>query len=260
MPARENDFGPILLLGGCAGVAETLAISGHTAVRAASVTAALAGAGDPALRFVIIDAGIPISDATAFLDGLAKIRPDAAAILALPSGADSSDRLHLDHARAIGAAAILMPGAEPTALLASLARKGYGKRQRVRRAIVVDDTATVREIFRAILTKTGFEVFAFESFDAVLESPEAVGVDLAVLDIFMPGISGIEAIRVVRRAWRGTKILAASAGLEGRMEATTTLAAADRIGADRILVKPIEGTILAGVAQELAGVSVSRAA
>lgn len=252
MPAQKVTLGPILLLGPCGGIDEALAIFGHTALRAASVTGALANAGDPDTRFVIIDAGLPIADAVKFLDLLAEIRPHASAVLALPSGADSSDRLYLDHARAIGAAAILMPGSDPVALLTALAKKGFGQAKRARRAIVVDDTATVREIYRAVLAKAGYEIFAYETFDAALESPEAIGVDLAIIDIFMPGISGIEAIRVVRRGWRGTKILAVSAGLEGRMEASTTLQAADRLGADRILQKPIDGARLVGVARELA--------
>jgi CheY-like chemotaxis protein len=260
MPAKEAPLGPILLLGPCNGVAEALAIFGHNALRAGSVPAALANAGDPDARFAIIDASVSVADAVSFLDGLVKIRPHAAAILALPPGADSSDRLHLDHARAIGVAAILMPGAEPAALLRSLARKGYGQSRRQHRAMIVDDTATVREIFTAILAKAGFDVVAFETFDKALESPEAIGVELAVLDIFMPGTSGIEAIRVVRRGWRRTKILAVSAGLEGRMEATTTLEAANRIGADGILSKPVDGLKLVAAAQELVGASVPRAA
>lgn len=260
MPAQQRSFGPILLLGPCGGIDEALAIFGHTALRAASATGALANAGDPDTRFAIIDAGVPIAEAVKFLDGLAAIRPHAAAVLALPPGADSSDRLYLDHARAIGAAAILMPGSDPAALLTALAKKGYGAMHRTRRAMIVDDTATVREIFRSMLAKAGFDVLVFETFDAALESPEAVAIDLAVLDIFMPGISGIEAIRVVRRGWRGTKIMAVSAGLEGRMEASTTLQAADRLGADRILSKPVDGAKLISTAQELVGASISRAA
>lgn len=260
MPAQQRSLGPILLLGSCPGVAEGLAIFGHTALRAASVSAALANAGDPDIRFAFIDASVPIADAVKFLDALAEIRPHAAAVLALPPGADSSDRIHLDHARAIGAATILMPGSDPATLLTALARKGYGGAHRTRRALIADDTATVREIFRTMLVKAGYEVFAYETFDMALESPEAIGIDLVVLDIFMPGISGIEAIRVVRRGWRGTKILAVSAGLEGRMEASTTLQAADRLGADRILSKPIDGAKLIATAQELIGASISRAA
>jgi DNA-binding response OmpR family regulator len=260
MSAQQRPLGPILLLGPCPGIAEALAIFGHTALRATSVAAALANSGDPDTRFAVIDASVPIADAVKFLDGLAEIRPYAAAVLALPPGADSSDRLHLDHARAIGAAAILMPGSDPATLLTALARKGYGGAHRTRRALIADDTATVREIFRTMLAKAGYEVFAYETFDRTLESPEAVGIDLVVLDIFMPGISGIEAIRVVRRGWRGTKILAVSAGLEGRMAATTTLEAAARLGADRILSKPVDGARLISTAQELVGASVSRAA
>jgi len=252
MPAQKATLGPILLLGPCPGIAEALAIFGHTALRAASVTGALANAGDPDTRFALIDASVPIAEVVKFLDLLVEIRPAATTVLALPPGADSSDRIHLDHARAIGAAAILMPGSDPAALLTALASKGYGQAKRARRAIVVDDTAPVREIYRAVLAKAGYDVFAFETFNAALESPDAIGVDLAILDIFMPGISGIEAIRVVRRGWRGTKILAVSAGLEGRMEASTTLQAADRLGADRVLQKPIDGTRLVGIARELA--------
>ncbi len=260
MPTQPRSFGPILLLGPCPGVAEALAIFGHTALRAASVAAALANAGDPDTRFAFIDASVPIADAVKFLDALAEIRPHAAAVLALPPGADSSDRLNLDHARAIGAATILMPGSDPATLLTALSRKGYGGAHRTRRALIADDTATVREIFHAMLVKAGYEVFAYGTFDAALDSPEAIGIDLVVLDIFMPGISGIDAIRVVRRGWRGAKILAVSAGLEGRMAATTTLEAADRLGADRILPKPVDGVRLIAAAQELVGASIPRAA
>jgi FixJ family two-component response regulator len=57
---------------------------------------------------------------------------------------------------------------------------------------VVDDDQSVREALENLISAVGFEVKLFASAEAFLDSDMPVKTDCAVLDLLLPGISGIE--------------------------------------------------------------------
>jgi len=61
-----------------------------------------------------------------------------------------------------------------------------------RRLAVVDDDASVREALRALLRSAGFAVETFASAEDFLRLGESSGFDCLVLDVRMPGMSGLE--------------------------------------------------------------------
>ncbi len=66
--------------------------------------------------------------------------------------------------------------------------------------LAVDDEADIREILRLLLENRGYRVTSLASGDeAVTYIAEHPEVDLVILDILMPGLSGIEACREIRR-------------------------------------------------------------
>ena len=65
------------------------------------------------------------------------------------------------------------------------------------RILVVDDEKGVRESIRVILKDT-YEVVMIDSGEAALEYLEQNEADLIFLDIMMPGISGLEALKIIK--------------------------------------------------------------
>ena len=84
-------------------------------------------------------------------------------------------------------------GARPTRALGA---------RRTLRALVVDDSATVREVERQLLTRMGFEVdTAVDGLDGLHTARDSTAtgtLDLIVSDIDMPRMNGIEFVRALR--------------------------------------------------------------
>jgi two-component system KDP operon response regulator KdpE len=66
------------------------------------------------------------------------------------------------------------------------------------RILVVDDEPQIRRIMRATLVGEGYEVSDARSGDEALELFQADKYDLVLLDMNMPGISGVETCRAIR--------------------------------------------------------------
>jgi DNA-binding response OmpR family regulator len=66
------------------------------------------------------------------------------------------------------------------------------------RIVVADDDADILDLIVYMLTQAGFEVEGVTSGVAALAAIEADPPRLAILDIMMPGMSGIEVLRKVR--------------------------------------------------------------
>jgi diguanylate cyclase (GGDEF)-like protein len=66
------------------------------------------------------------------------------------------------------------------------------------RILVVDDDATARILFHAALSRFGFNVSVAESGEAGLRQFNASPFDMVMLDIGLPGMSGIEVCKVLR--------------------------------------------------------------
>jgi DNA-binding response OmpR family regulator len=68
----------------------------------------------------------------------------------------------------------------------------------VARILVADDDVDIRELVEFKLSTLGHEIVAVADGAAAVEACRAQRPDLAVLDVMMPGVSGLEAIRVIR--------------------------------------------------------------
>jgi two-component system response regulator PrrA len=102
-------------------------------------------------------------------------------------------------------------------------------------ALVVDDDPSIREALERALRLEGFAVSSRPDGAAALIAVEEAPPDVMVLDVMMPGLSGVEVIRRLRAAGQDLPICVLSARDE----------VADRVqglraGADDYLVKPFE--------------------
>lgn len=69
--------------------------------------------------------------------------------------------------------------------------------------LVVDDESDIREILRFNLEKAGFEVLEAESAEEA-DALALQGVSLVLLDVMLPGVSGVEFAKTVREKYGST--------------------------------------------------------
>lgn len=100
---------------------------------------------------------------------------------------------------------------------------------------IVDDDSATRESLRLLLDCVGLEARDFPSSNAFLEARQSAGEDCLVLDLHMPGMSGLDLLEELRR--RGDQIPVIV--VTGRPSAATT-ARAQAAGALAVLEKPFK--------------------
>ena len=103
------------------------------------------------------------------------------------------------------------------------------------RVLVVDDDPAIREALDRALRLEGFEVATRPDGSAALATVEEAPPDVMVLDVMMPGLTGVEVVRRLRADGYDLPICVLSARdeLADRVEGL-------RAGADDYLVKPFE--------------------
>lgn len=115
------------------------------------------------------------------------------------------------------------------------------------RILVVDDDAAITATFESILVGEGYEV------RTAADGVEAIGLarrepfDVVLLDLVMPGIDGLVALRQLREVAPQTRVIILSAYIEPDREAE-----AFRLGAEAVLSKPPDLTKLLRYLGELA--------
>ncbi len=72
--------------------------------------------------------------------------------------------------------------------------------------LVVDDESQIRRVLRTTLTFRGYEISEAASGEEALEMAKKIKPDLILLDVNLPGISGIEVCKEIRR-WSDTPII-----------------------------------------------------
>ncbi|MBV9566350.1 MAG: response regulator [Bradyrhizobium sp.] len=112
--------------------------------------------------------------------------------------------------------------------------------------LVVDDDPVMQMTVRLLLERAGHRVIVAEDGRKGLAEIAKNGFDLLCLDIFMPGMDGLETMRLVRQQHPRIPIIAMSgrpltpdAGMEPDF-----LAMATKLGAVRGLPKPFKPTAL----------------
>jgi DNA-binding NarL/FixJ family response regulator len=122
--------------------------------------------------------------------------------------------------------------------------------------LVVDDHELFRTGLRALLEEEGFEVADAPSGEAAIAALPAFGPDVIVMDLNMPGISGIEATARTVAASPGVAVLMLTINRDDER-----VLEAVRAGASGYLLKDAElDEIVAGIRAAAAGQSVLGAA
>lgn len=104
--------------------------------------------------------------------------------------------------------------------------------------LVVDDEDFVREMICDVLRESGYRVIGAENGKRALEEYDGNDVDLVLMDLMMPVMNGIEAIRKLRNRSADVPIVAASALSDEKPREAL------EAGADRFLSKPFTADTL----------------
>jgi DNA-binding response OmpR family regulator len=117
-----------------------------------------------------------------------------------------------------------------------------------RQVVVADDDTDVRELVRITLSRAGYEVIAVCDGPAALAAINRRLPDLLVLDVMMPGASGIDVCREVRadRRSQALPIIMLTARAHVMSESEGLIA-----GADMYLTKPFSPRALLSKVEHL---------
>ena len=69
----------------------------------------------------------------------------------------------------------------------------------IKRILVVDDSATERQVIGELLSKNGFEVSFAEDGETGVEQARLTKPDLVIMDVVMPGMNGFQATRAITK-------------------------------------------------------------
>ncbi|MHC4933086.1 MAG: Hpt domain-containing response regulator [Planctomycetota bacterium] len=116
------------------------------------------------------------------------------------------------------------------------------------RILLAEDTRMNREIVSALLMEQGYEVVAVEDGPSVLAAFTSQRFDLILLDVEMPGMSGLEVAAAIRRADDRVPVLA----MTGHREESDRRRCLDA-GMDEMLTKPIRPADLAAAVGRATG-------
>lgn len=107
--------------------------------------------------------------------------------------------------------------------------------------LVVEDEKDIRELLTLHLKRSGFEVHAFPQADEIQEKIEKEKFQLAIVDWMLPGISGLELIRQIRRQKKSHEL--GILMLTAKGEPSDVILGLE-VGADDYLVKPFDVQVL----------------
>jgi two-component system alkaline phosphatase synthesis response regulator PhoP len=102
-----------------------------------------------------------------------------------------------------------------------------------RRLLIVEDDPTLRQALTFNLTREGYEVTSTADGEAALEAARSDRLDLILLDVMLPGMSGVEVLRVLRREGITTPVIILSAKGD-EIDRVVGL----KVGADDYVAKP----------------------
>ena len=89
------------------------------------------------------------------------------------------------------------------------------------RVLIVDDEEVLRDVLEVVLRREGFDVVSAASGEEALSMLDGEEVDLVILDVMLPGISGIDTLRAMRisNPHLPVIVITASSSIDGAIEA-----------------------------------------
>jgi two-component system response regulator RegX3 len=102
-----------------------------------------------------------------------------------------------------------------------------------RKILIVDDEPKVRQALAAYFTAKGFEVRMVADGQEALALADVFAPDVVLLDLLMPGMSGVELLKLFKQRHPAPKVIMVSAADHAHVAA-----GALQLGADAYVCKP----------------------
>jgi CheY-like chemotaxis protein len=125
-----------------------------------------------------------------------------------------------------------------------------------RKILLADDSVTAQNMGRKILADAGYEVIAVNNGSAALKKIAELKPDLVILDVYMPGYSGLEVCQRMKESQESSRIPVLLS--VGKLEPFKP-EEAHRVRADGYIVKPFEASELLSALSKLEDKVVPRA-
>ena len=97
------------------------------------------------------------------------------------------------------------------------------------RILIVDDEENIRRGLRAILVKDGHEVNDVGSAEGALRLLDTFSWEVAIVDIRMPGMSGVELLHEIRNRWPYVAIIMLTGHYGAAQQIVVTVASVDAL-------------------------------
>lgn len=91
----------------------------------------------------------------------------------------------------------------------------------MKKILLVDDEESIHLLYREELEEEGYEVHSALSGEEALDKLKIIGPDLVILDINMPGINGIDALRQIKEMNPNLPVILSSAYQEFKQDLAT---------------------------------------
>ena len=119
-----------------------------------------------------------------------------------------------------------------------------------RRVLLIEDEANIAEAIRFLLARDGYQVHLRHDGREALAAVAELAPDLVILDLMLPGLSGLEILTSLRAdaATLALPVLMLTAKGQGRDRD-----AAERAGASAFMAKPFDNTEMRAAVRALIG-------
>jgi diguanylate cyclase (GGDEF)-like protein len=148
--------------------------------------------------------------------------------------------------RALGAGCdYCYPAATPqAAIMSRIVKLSSNEEEPPYRVLVVEDSKTAAMVIRRSLSEAGMESLAISRPQEVLTSLAKFQPDLVLMDMFLPGCTGVEVTRIIRQhpEFLSTPVVYLSAATNVALQVDAL-----RLGGDHFLTKPFNPVILNAV-------------
>ena len=234
-------------------VCRMIEAEGWEAVHCLTLEGTLAILKTETFQALFVDVFIGESNTLDHIDAFRTLAPDCPLIVMTAGSRKEAIEQTLAAARQANADFVIQKpftSHDVTAIFAA-AYQDIETRRRKKHLLIIDDSTTIQRLAGGILAGAGYHVLTADTMEDAFDRVDIAGLHLAIVDIHMPGIGGLEGIKQLKAVWPKLKVIAISAGT-GDDDAASVLATATALGADAELQKPFDRSALLAAADRLA--------
>ena len=195
----------------------------------------------PEPSIVLVDAvGLALAD---FVDRVQSLRGQFSASTIMGVNLDS-DFESLQQSLGAGCDACFATGTQHSAIIARIIKLCSNEEEPPYRVLVVEDSKTAGALIRRTLSESGMESLVITRPQEVLTALAQFQPDLVLMDMYMPGCTGVEVTRVIRQhaEFLSTPVVYLSGDSNVALQVDAL-----RLGGDHFLTKPFNPVILNAV-------------